>query len=184
MSVDSISSASPTTYAVNQRAKKSSNSQGEPPKTSPLNSIEDPIETSPYGRTNHSVRGIQEYTGGVRYIGKDEGMNSTFVNSQKIIKSHALYKQHAEERARFDLARKDEFLALQNKLIEASGGLLNGAAYHSDDLSKPITTTSGSPHPLAEQIRAFLKNHQQELNQLMSLSHDSFPSFEDWKAEG
>lgn len=78
----------------------------------------------------------------------------------------------------------DQRLALHNKLIHDANGLLNGVSYNADDLSKPIRATDGSIHPKADEIRAFLKNHQAERNtmkQLMVQISKQFMSVEQWR---
>ena len=182
MSIDSIYSASSTTHAAHHTGSKSPASQSAQTGTSTANTIEDTISLSAEAKQGVAVDQNATVKGAVR-VSDEQSQELSKIGDMFIAHMEA-GRQYGEEQMQFDMKKRDEIKAIMGKLNSESGGLLTGTAY-SDDLSKPITTTTGSLHPYGDEIRAFLQDHTEELNQLKVLSQDKFPSFEEWmKSQG
>ena len=177
MSIDSIYSAASTTHIAHHAGNKPAAGQSAQTGTPTANLIEDTISLSAEAKQGVAVDQSATVKGAVR-VSDEQSQEFSKIGDMFIAHMEA-GRQYGEEQMQFDMKKRDEIKAIMGKLNRESGGLLAGTAY-SDDLSKPITTTSGSPHPYADEIRAFLQNHTEELNQLKVLSQEKFPSFQDW----
>ena len=94
--------------------------------------------------------------------------------------SMELKYQYHQAKFKFMDNNHKQISAIHEQLHKESGGILYGSAYNPDNLSKPITTTSGKPHPLADQIHAFVNDHKVEYDQMKQLREAEFMSFDQW----
>ena len=100
----------------------------------------------------------------------------------KEMKERALYHDAVKS---FREAQEKKFKVGWERLNRLSGGLLSHDVAISSNPSgiTSITTSSGAPHPKADQIRSFLKEHMDEYRQLQALRRRSFMSFDEWSAK-
>lgn len=191
MFVDSINSAAAAVYASSQAGVRGTTNQSAQTSTSAHNSIEDTITLSDQARRFAVDLSNSVYASDRVVYGQYTGRFSSNVSSSTsdeyatygdmMLQRGQSQREYVAEKEAYDHARASESRTIMENLNKESGGLLRGTAF-SDDLSKPITTTSGAPHPNAEQIRSFLMKHQTELGQMEALNKQSFPSFEEWQA--
>lgn len=171
MSVDAITSSpfglvNPNGYAVTPPKTQSD--------TSPHDGIEDTISLSP-GATN--VNNSTQFGPPTDYS-DDPRLNAKGWEDWHT--SMELNYQYHQAENRFRQDNFEKMNAIHEQLLKDAGGILYGSAYNPDDLSKPITTTSGKPHPLADQIRAFVNDHKPQYDQMKELREAEFMSFEQW----
>lgn len=181
MTIDSIHAATTAAPAANRTSNRSAAEPSTPSgASSGHDSIEDTIHMSAQARERLAIQAYTPPNGDV------------LVDGTKALKEYSQFAydynpfeeslRYGKELAKSREANLKQHQAILNKLISSSGGLLYGTSF-STDLSKPITTTSGSPHPKADIIRAFLQDHKAELDQLNALRQETFPSFEEWKKQ-
>jgi|GEM_PF-2587390 len=174
MSVDAITSSpfdqvNPNGYAVTPAKTQSG--------TSPHGGIEDTISLSP-GAIN--VNNSTQFGPPIDFS-QDERLNAK--GWQEWHTSMEQNYQYNMAKHRFMRENHEKAGVIHEQLLKESGGILYGSAYNPDNLSKPITTTSGKPHPLADQIRAFVNDHKEEYQQMKELREAEFMSFDQWLAD-
>ena len=174
MSVDAINSA---VVSASQSTKRAATSHSSQSSAAPHDGIKDTITLSPEAikvDTNRQFGEPIDYSQDQRLNAKKwENWHTSMELS---------YQYHKAEQS-FRQENFDKMNAIHEQLRQESGGILYGAAYSPDAPSKPITTTSGKPHPLADQIRAFVIEHKAQYDQMEQLREAEFMSFDQWLAD-
>ena len=136
----------------------------------------EPVDLGPARRTDLEFNGMS-----ITEMGKHfEEMEK---HLRELMKKQALYYD-ARQAFYDDLRKKSE--DGRERLNRLSGGLLSHDVAFSigpSGIITDITTSSGAPHPKADQIRSFLKEHMDEYRQLQALRRRSFMSFDEWSAK-
>lgn len=167
MSIDSINAAATSTYGANPSRTNATVNQENTSSSWQGHEVEDIIELSPAAKRFSSGDLTDE-------------QRATFIEHQKRFNESQERLKYAQDRQKFMEEKHGKMSAFHNMLLQESGGLLYGTAF-SDNLSKPITTTSGAPHPQADIIRSFLMKHRTELDEMNTLRDTEFMSFKEWK---
>jgi len=192
MSIDSInatttsqtyaSTASGATSRKDENAATGSSAAGNPQDTITLSHEARRFAVDLSNSVNVSDRAVYgKYTGRFGSNVTSSASDEYASYGEKMTHQMRTGSQYGKEKLAYLNQKRETMQKIMENLNQQSGGLLYGAGF-SDDLSKPITTTSGAIHPDAEKIRSFLREHQNELSQLKSLHEQNFPSFDEWQA--
>lgn len=165
MPIDSIKATESTAYGANQSRTNATENQEN---LAQGHKVEDIIILSPAAK--RFVAGVLT-----------DQQCATLIEHQRRFNEGQERLQYDQEKRKFMEEKHGMMSEIHHNLLQASGGLLYGTAF-SDNLSKPITTTSGAPHPKADIIRSFLMKHRTELDQINTLRDSEFMSFNEWKA--
>jgi len=191
MTVNTVNGSAATAY-IAQQAVGPASKESEDQKISAQRIIEDQVDLSPRAQQFIATGQFQvsELPDGITSWQR-EGYSSFeeqfldgtgFSSWQEFRAYHDKLGEYGEARGEFTSQNFEEMNAIMSRLLDESNGLLNGAAFNPEDLSQPITTTNGQPHPQANAIRAFVQAHQAEYDQLKAIRQRTFPSFEQWQA--
>lgn len=179
MTTSNVSGTAASAYLAQQSSSRSAAAQGAQTEAEPR-VVQDKVDLSPKARDQISSQSSQLHE-------PPAGIRVPQTGKPKLY--DGFLTQHAADRHNYAMAF-DEFLEqrsqamneIREKLGGAANGLLSGVAFDPQNLSKPILTTDGRPHPMADAIRNFAKDHQAEFDQWAELRNQEFPSFEQWKA--
>jgi len=141
----------------------------------------EPVDLGPARRIDLKFNGMSIKEMGKHFEEMEEEIRKDFEEIVKYMKKRELYAD-AVKAFYDDLSKKFNFG--WERLNRLSGGLLSHDVAFSIGPSgiTNITTSSGAPHPKADQIRSFLKEHMDEYRQLAAPT-PQFMSFDEWSAK-
>jgi hypothetical protein len=154
--------------------------------------IEDKVDLTPEAQqfVDRGKFNVSDLSEGTSFSWQREGYSSFrdqvlagtgFTSWSDLQAYHEQLGEYGAARGEFANSNAQEMNGIMSTLLSKANGLLNGAAFDPQDLSKPITTTDGRPQPQAEPIRAFIRAHQSEYDQLNAIRQRAFPTFEQWQ---
>jgi len=180
MTVSNVNGTAASAYLAQQPGNRSAAAQSAQNAETEPRVVQDKVDLSPKARDHVSAQSSRLYE-------PPTGIQVPQTNRPTLY--DGFLTQHAADRHNYLMARvdfmeqkSDIMNEMREKLGAAANGLLSGAAFDPQDLSKPILTTDGKPHPMADAIRDFVKDHQAEFDQWAEVRDQEFPSFEQWKA--